>query len=140
MKYLLGVDFGGSSSKATLLGEDGRVYATASQEYPTYYPQNGWAEQEPEDSYQALVSNIREILKTSGVNPADIAAMALDAATHTAVLLGEDDKPVRRAIYWTDTRSAAQAAQLKKEIGPELIEECYNSVSSLWTLPQLMWL
>ena len=32
MKYLIGVDFGGSSSKATLLGEDGRVYATAVRE------------------------------------------------------------------------------------------------------------
>jgi len=140
MKYLLGVDFGGSSSKATLLGEDGRVYATASQEYPTYYPQNGWAEQDAEDSYNAMCANVRQILKDSGVNPADIAAMALDAATHTAVLLGEDDQPVRRAIYWTDSRAAKQAAQLKQEMGPELIEECYNGVSSLWTLPQLMWL
>ena len=36
MKYLLGVDFGGSSSKATLLGEDGKVYGTSSVEYPTF--------------------------------------------------------------------------------------------------------
>ena len=140
MKYLLGVDFGGSSSKATLLGEDGKVYATASKEYPTYYPQSGWAEQDAEDSYQAMVDNVREILHTSGVNPADIAAMALDAATHTAVLLGEDDRPVRRAIYWTDTRASAEAAELKASMGSQLIEECYNRVSSLWTLPQLMWL
>ena len=140
MKYFLGVDFGGSSSKATLLGEDGRVYATASCEYPTYYPENGWAEQDVEDSYQALVSNIREILKSSGVQPEQIAALALDAATHTAVLLDENDRPLRRAIYWTDTRSAQQAARLKKEMGDELIQECYNSVSSLWTLPQLVWL
>ena len=140
MKYLLGVDFGGSSSKATLLGEDGRVYATASREYPTYYPQNGWAEQDPDDSYQALVGNIREILRVSGAAPEDIAALALDAATHTTVLLDENDHPVRRAIYWTDTRSTAQADRLKRELGAEIIEECYNSVSSLWTLPQLVWL
>ena len=58
MKYLLGVDFGGSSSKATLLGEDGRVYAEASREYPTYYPENGWAQQDMEDSWRALTENI----------------------------------------------------------------------------------
>lgn len=140
MKYLLGVDFGGSSSKATLLGEDGAVVATASHEYPTYYPQNGWAEQDPEDSYQAFVGNIREILHTSGIDPRDIAALALDAATHTAVLLDENDKPVRRAIYWTDARAREQAAQLKAGMGEAIMRECYNSVSSLWTLPQLMWL
>ena len=140
MKYLLGVDFGGSSSKATLLREDGVVAATASREYPTYYPENGWAEQDAEDSYNAACANIRELLEKTGVAPEDVAALALDAATHTAVLLGEDDRPVRRAIYWTDTRASAEAAQLKREMGPALMEECYNSVSSLWTLPQLMWL
>ncbi|MDD3335966.1 MAG: xylulokinase [Eubacteriales bacterium] len=140
MKYLLGVDFGGSSSKATLLTETGTVCATASCEYPTYYPENGWAEQEPEDSYQALITNVRAILSKTGVKPEEIAALAVDAATHTAVLLDEKDQPVRRAIYWTDTRAAAQAAELKREHGDEIIKQCYNSVSSLWTLPQLRWL
>ena len=140
MKYLLGVDFGGSSSKATLLGEDGRVYATASHEYPTYYPHNGWAEQDPRDSYDALCKNVREILRVSHVAPQEIAALALDAATHTAVLLGADDQPVRRAIYWTDARAARQTQRLREEMGEEIIRECYNSVSSLWTLPQLIWL
>ena len=140
MKYLLGVDFGGSSSKATLLGEDGHVYATATHEYPTYYPQNGWAEQDPDDSYNALVANIRHIFTETGIAPEDVIALALDAATHTAVLVGEDDRPVRRAIYWTDARSSAQALRLKSEMGDALLEECYNGVSSVWTLPQLMWL
>ena len=44
MKYLLGCDFGGGASKATLLREDGAVIATATHEYPTSYPRAGWAE------------------------------------------------------------------------------------------------
>ena len=140
LRYLLGVDFGGSSSKATLLGEDGRVYAAAVSEYPTYYPRNGWAEQDPEDSYAALCRNVRDILSRTGVAPEDIAALALDAATHTAVLLDGQDRPVRRAIYWTDTRASEEAAYLRQTMNDALIEECFNSVSSLWTLPQLMWL
>lgn len=140
MHYLLGVDFGGSSSKATLLGEDGRVYASASREYPTYYPQNGWAEQDADDSYEAMLLIIRDILAQTGVSPSDIVALALDAATHTVVLLGADDRPVRRAIYWTDARAAEQSARLKAEHGAEIMRLCYNGVSSLWTLPQLVWL
>ena len=140
MRYLLGVDFGGSSSKATLLGEDGQVYATAGREYPTYYPQNGWAEQDADDSYDALCYNIREIFKETGIRPEEIAALSLDAATHTAVLVGEDGRPVRRAIYWTDSRATEQAARLKAEHGETIMRLCYNGVSSLWTLPQLAWL
>lgn len=140
MKYMIGADFGGSSSKATLLGEDGRVVATASCEYPTYYPHNGWAEQDPEDSWKAFVYNVRELLAKSGVSPSDIAAISLDAATHTAVLLDENDRPVRNAIYWTDTRSSAEAAELREKFGEEITRLSFNSVSSLWTLPQLLWL
>ena len=140
MRYLLGVDFGGSSSKATLLGEDGRVAATATCEYPTYYPQSGWAEQNPEDSWNAFVSNVRELLEKSGAAPEDIAAVALDAATHTAVLLDAQDRPVRNAIYWTDTRASAEADELRARCGEEITRLSFNSVSSLWTLPQLLWL
>ena len=140
MRYLLGVDFGGSSSKATLLSEDGRVAATATCEYPTYYPQSGWAEQNPEDSWNAFVSNVRELLEKSGVAPEEIAAVALDAATHTAVLLDAQDRPVRNAIYWTDTRASAEADELRARCGEEITRLSFNSVSSLWTLPQLLWL
>ncbi|MDD6884745.1 MAG: FGGY family carbohydrate kinase [Eubacteriales bacterium] len=140
MQYLLGCDFGGGASKATLLREDGAVVATATTEYPTHYPKNGWAEQDPEDSYRALLRNIREILRVSGISPADIAALALDGATHPAVLLDENDRVIRPAIYWTDRRSAQQAQQLQANHGEEIFRLSYNAPGALWTLPQLMWL
>ena len=140
MQYLLGVDFGGSSAKATLLGQDGRVCGTASREYPTYYPQNGWAEQDAEDSYAALVHTIRQLLAQTGIAPERITALSLSAATHTAVLVGADGRPVRRAIYWTDSRATEQAARLMEQHGAAIMRLCYNGVSSLWTLPQLAWL
>ena len=37
MKYVLGIDFGGGSSKALLLSESGEIAAEASVEYPTYF-------------------------------------------------------------------------------------------------------
>lgn len=140
MQYLLGVDFGGSSAKATLLDEKGHVCGTASREYPTYYPHNGWAEQDADDSYHALVQIIREILAQTAVAPESIAALSISAATHTAVLVGADGRPVRRAIYWTDSRATEQAARLRAQHGDAIMRLCYNGVSSLWTLPQLLWL
>ena len=46
MKYLLGVDFGGGSSKATLIDTTGNIVAENVVEYPTYYPQLGWYKQD----------------------------------------------------------------------------------------------
>ena len=138
MKYLLGIDFGGGASKATLLAEDGTVSAESIYEYPTSYPKSGWAEQNPADWYTAVCKNVRSVLEKSGVSPSDIEAVALDAATHTAVLADEDFNVIRPAIYWTDTRCVEQVKKLKESA--ELIQkQALHSPDTIWTLPQLMW-
>ena len=58
MKYLLGVDFGGGSSKATLIDTTGNIVAENVVEYPTYYPNLGWCEQSPEDWNEAFSENV----------------------------------------------------------------------------------
>ena len=49
MKYLLGIDFGGGASKATLISTQGEIVAENTVEYPTLHPQEGWCEQHPQD-------------------------------------------------------------------------------------------
>ena len=73
--YALGVDFGGGASKATLIDETGKVVATATAEYPTYYGDGGKAEQNPMDWYKAACQNIRSVVK--GVNVEKINAFVL---------------------------------------------------------------
>ena len=117
MNYTLGIDFGGGASKATLLASDGSIAATNTVEYPTSYPRPGYAEQNPLDWYAATRENIKALLEKSHVDPHDIAAVALDAATHTAVLCDADYNVLRPSIYWTDSRSTEEAAYLKREWG-----------------------
>ena len=57
MKYLLGIDFGGGASKATLLDTEGKLIAENTVEYPTLYPQNGACEQDPRHWIEALGEN-----------------------------------------------------------------------------------
>ena len=114
MKYLLGIDFGGGASKATLLAENGEIVATNTTEYPTNYPKPGYAEQNPDHWVEATCENIKGVLSKSGVMPEDICALSLDAATHTAVIMDENFNVIRPAIYWTDTRSTKEVAYLKE--------------------------
>lgn len=139
MKYLLGVDFGGGASKATLLCENGQIAAEAVEEYPTAYPKPGWAEQNPDDWYFALRKNVKTLLDKSGVSAGDIQAIALDAATHTAVLTDAAFVPLRPAIYWTDTRCTREAQELEKSYGEQIGEIMYHRPDTIWTLPQLLW-
>lgn len=140
MNYLLGIDFGGGASKATLLGEDGRVFAESTTEYPTYYPSAGYAEQNPDDWVTAACANIKAVLDKSGINPSDIAALAIDAATHTAVITDENFKVIRPAIYWTDTRSTDEVRFLKDNYSDIIEKQVLHKPDTIWSLPELMWI
>ena len=140
MKYTLGVDFGGGAGKGTLLDETGVVVMTASKEYGTYSPFNGWTEIEPEEYYQAFCWIVREILDKTGVDPAEIAALSVSSASMTAAYLDEHDKPVRRAIFWNDNRSTKQADFLRENYAAEIYAKSHNCVSSARTLTHLLWI
>ena len=134
--YVLGVDFGGGASKATLLDKKGEVVATANAEYPTYYGDGGMAEQNPRDWYEAAVKNVRAVL--SGVDPKDVECLCFDAATHTAVLMDERGEPVCNSVYWTDTRSVGEKAWLDLHYGNEIFERCKHRVDTIWSLPEIL--
>jgi len=139
MKYLLGVDFGGGSTKATLLDELGNIVAENVVEYPTYYPQLGWCEQSPEDWSVAFAENVKGVLEKSGIDAGDILAVAIDSATHTWVMCDADMRPIRPAIHWTDSRSRSQVDYLRKEYGELIFEKSFHRADTIWTLPQILW-
>ncbi len=140
MKYLLGIDFGGGSAKATLIDTDGGIISEASAEYPTYH--NGGAgccEQSPRDWESALKVVCRSLLEKSGIDPKDILALSIDSATHTAVLLDENMKPLRNAIHWADSRSYSEAAYLRENYGERIFELTCHKPDTIWTIAELLW-
>lgn len=140
MKYLLGMDFGGGASKATLLSEEGRIVAEHTVEYPTVYPEAGACEQSPDDWIAALCENTGAILRNSGIDASDVAAVAIDSATHSFLVCDGEKKPLRNAVHWTDSRSRAEAKVLREEKGEEIFEKTFHKPDTIWTLPQLLWL
>lgn len=140
MKYLLGVDFGGGASKATLLAENGNIVCEATAEYPTYYETLGACEQRPEDWIKALKENVQTLILQSRIDTKDILCISLDSATHTAVVCDQNFTPIRPAIHWTDSRSLKQAKYLRENYGKQIFKIAYHNPDTIWTLPQLMWL
>lgn len=140
MKYLLGIDFGGGASKATLLREDGVIAATHTTEYKTSYPKPGYAEQNPEDWVRATCENISGVLLKSQISPDEICAVSLDAATHTAVIMDENFNVIRPSIYWTDTRSVKEVTYLKENYSDIIDKQVLHKADTIWTLPELLWI
>jgi len=139
-EYVLGVDIGSGSVKLTLLTREGKIAGTAGCEYPTFYPHVGWCEQDPEDWCKAFKTALSILTKETGVRANQIKALAPDAATHTAVLLDETKTVIRNAILWTDQRCKEQVAYLKENHLEIVEKQCLNTPTTVWTLPQFMWL
>lgn len=140
MNYVLGADIGSGSVKLTLLSHNGQTVADAQCEYPTSFPCAGWCEQDPEDWCRAFKAAFTQLLVKTEITPSQIKAIAPDAATHTAVLLDENRNVIRPAILWTDQRSKSQVNTLCKDYLPLIQQETLNTPTTVWTLPQLMWI
>ena len=66
MAYLIGIDVGTTGAKTILVDETGQQQASALEEYPLHTPHPKWAEQDPEDWWQATVRSIQNVLAESG--------------------------------------------------------------------------
>lgn len=140
MKYLLGIDFGGGASKATLIDTLGNIVCENTVEYPTLYPEKNACEQDPQDWIRALCENSKALLEKSGISASDILCIALDSATHTYLACDKDFLPLANAVHWTDSRSREQSLRLLSEHGDMIFKKTFHKPDTIWTLPQLVWL
>lgn len=138
MRNYLGIDLGQSSVKVSALRPNGQVLGTVRRSYRTQNPGAGMAEQKPDDWVSATHEAIRALL--GDVDAKLIAGIGLSAATHHAVLLDAEMRPVRPCILLSDGRSADQARRLDADHGDDILRLGRNRVTATWCLPQFIWL
>lgn len=140
MNYLIGIDLGTSATKTVLFDENGNVIASASEEYPLYQPQNGWAEQNPEDWYNASINTLKEVISKSGVNNSDIKGIGLSGQMHGLVMLDEKNDVIRPSIIWCDQRTAKECVEITEKVGAKrLIEITANPALTGFTASKILW-
>ncbi len=137
--HYLGIDVGSSGVKAMLIRSDGRPVAVASAGYETSYPLPGYVEQNQEDWYRAACLAVREVVRTSGVAPKQVEAIALSGTSHVPSLLDKRMDLLRPGILWNDIRSEAQVKRLEDEVGGLIRARTGNSINCTWSLAQLVW-
>ena len=138
--FLLGSDLGTSSCKSIVMDSRGSIRGWATKDYATLRLRPGWAEQDPEEWFQAFCETVRRAIEQAQIDPAEIVILCIVGITHNAVLLDENERPLRPSIIYTDTRSKAQADDLLQKWGDKVFKRTWNQVSPIWTWPQLEWL
>ncbi len=139
--YLLGLDIGTSGAKALLCDTHGAGIVTATAEYPRSMPQPLWSEQAPEDWWRGAREAIQVVLRSAGVDGAQVVGLGLTGQMHGAVFLDAHDKVIRPALLWNDQRTAAECAAITAQVGAErLIAIAGNPALTGFQAPKILWL
>ncbi|HMD76279.1 MAG TPA: xylulokinase, partial [Terracidiphilus sp.] len=140
-RYTIGIDVGTGGTRALMVDEKGTLLGSATHEHaPFASPQNGWAEQDPHDWWNACQKAIGKLLRETGVSKNDIVAVGLAGQMHGAVLLDEKEEVLRPALIWCDQRTAEECRVLNQTIGEQrLVELTSNPALPNFTLTKLMW-
>ncbi|MCR5485378.1 MAG: xylulokinase [Clostridiales bacterium] len=140
MKYLIGIDVGTSGTKTVLFDIYGKVTASETVEYPLYQPKNGWAEQEPEDWWNASVEGIKAVIDRSGCDKSEIAGVGLSGQMHGLVMLDKNGCVLRRSIIWCDQRTHEECDDIDNIVGRDkVIEITANPPMTGFTASKILW-
>ena len=141
--YLLGFDIGSSSIKASLVnGDSGKCEGSAfypRQEMTIDTPLPEWAEQDPEKWWSNLKLAVKDVLHQSKADPAAIEAIGISYQMHGLVLVDKNQKVLRPAIIWCDSRATPYGDQAMKDLGAQTcLSHLLNSPGN-FTASKLKW-
>ncbi|MCH5230697.1 MAG: carbohydrate kinase [Muribaculaceae bacterium] len=141
--YLLGLDIGSSSVKASLVNaETGECVASEfypKTEAPIIAHKAGWAEQDPGMWWDNMKLALAAVMKQSGASGEDIAAIGISYQMHGLVCVDKDLNVLRPSIIWCDSRAVPFGEKAFKEIGEEkCLSHLLNSPGN-FTACKLAW-
>ena len=141
MKYWLGVDIGTGGSRALLVRADGSVACSVTAPHEEILMERPlWAEQRPENWWDAAVTAIRTALRNVGARGDEVAGVGLSGQMHGLTLLDGSNEVIRPALIWCDQRSQEQVDWINARAGEAMVlEQTANPVLTGFTAPKLLW-
>src|SRR5437867_8956648 len=137
----LGIDIGTGGSRALLVDARGKVRAGVTAPHEDMRMERAlWAEQRPENWWDAAREAIRGVLAQAGVSGKDIKAVGLSGQMHGLVLLDDGHRVMRPSLIWCDQRSQPQVDFINGKLGTQkVLDYTANPVLTGFTLPKLLW-
>lgn len=136
--FYAGIDLGTSAVKLLLMDESGKIHKIVSKEYPIYFPNPGWSEQNPEDWYEQTMAGLKELF--ADCDRSQVAGISFGGQMHGLVILDDKDQVIRPALLWNDGRAYEECDYLNQVIGKEKLSEYTANISFTgFTAPKLLW-
>ncbi|MBE5993475.1 MAG: carbohydrate kinase [Paenibacillaceae bacterium] len=138
--YLLGIDVGTSACKIAIFDRNGTVLETATGEYEVYYPQTGWAEQDPDEWWRVICGTMKSIFSKSQIKPEEIAGIGIDGQSWSAIAVDKEGSVLTNTPIWMDTRADDICRELSEKVGEQRIfEVAGNSLQPSYSTAKIIW-
>lgn len=113
-RSILAIDQGTTGSRALVFADDGRLLASAYQEFPQYFPEPGRVEHDAEEIWVSVEATVRQVLAEAELTPERLGAIGITNQRETTVLWDRKTlRPVAPAIVWQDRRTASRCDELR---------------------------
>ncbi len=142
-RYLLGLDIGSSSVKASLVDADSGVCAASA-----FYPESeapipavrpGWAEQDPGMWWSNAKLSMKKVMHDAAAWGADLKAVGISYQMHGLVCVDRNGDAVRPAIIWCDSRAVPYGEKAFRGLGEDYcLGHLLNSPGN-FTAAKLAW-
>ena len=133
-----GIDLGTSSVKLLLMDEKGDIKKIVTREYDCQFPHPGWSEQDPYVWYEESVKGLKELV--ADCDKSQVAGISFGGQMHGLVILDEDDRVIRPAILWNDSRTTEENDYLNNTIGKETLSKYTANISFTgFTASKILW-
>jgi xylulokinase len=137
--YLLGIDIGGTGTKAGVFTLDGTLVGSGYGEYQMISKVPGQAEHDAEAWWQATINAIRDAI--AGIDPDAIKAIGV-GCTNGLIAVDENGTPIRPAIMLWDQRALPEVERIKEQLGADTVFEITGNplAPGAFSLPTILWL
>jgi xylulokinase len=140
LKSFLSYDVGTSSVKAVWVDSEGKILATAIEEYPLYMPQPGWVEQNPEDYWSAICKATHTL--TAQGDLISIAGIVFTTQAMGIIPVDKDGNILHPNITWVDGRAEEQATKaMNYFLGKKIFKTIVGTeITGKDVIPKMIWL
>ncbi|WP_317618346.1 gluconokinase [Paenibacillus sp. PL91] len=140
-KIVIAIDIGTTSTKTLAVDLAGNIQGSESIEYPLHTPSPGYAEQDPDVIYEAVLEGVASVMKKGGYSAENVVCAAFSSANHSLILLDDSGLPLTPSITWADLRGAVQAERLLADgTGLPIYSRTGTPIHPMSPLIKLIWM
>ncbi len=145
-RYVLSVDQGTTSCRATVLDAKLKVCGVGQKEFTQFFPRPGWVEHDLNEIWATTEWCIAKALRAAGLKGSDLAAVGITNQRETTGLWHRGTgKPLHKAIVWQDRRTSAFCSELKargheatvKETTGLVLDPYFSGTKLKWLLDEV---